>query len=108
MEHDADLANLAPVDSEGKLDLILRAYLSPIAGPHMITAAHAIRGGGMIGAAKPHLAQQIARRYLVWSAPVMPHPSVATLPSAMRCRPLARCVACRPTLAPSALSRAVK
>jgi len=58
------LAHLAPVDSEGKLDLILRSYLSPIAGPHMITAAHAIRGGAMIGAARPHLAQRIARKIL--------------------------------------------
>ncbi len=58
------LANLAPVDSEGRLDLILRSYLSPIAGPNMITAAHAIRGGAAIGAAKPHLAPRIARKIL--------------------------------------------
>lgn len=58
------LANLAPVDSEGKLDSILSSYLSPIAGPNMITAAHAIRGGAIIGSAKPHLAQRIAREIL--------------------------------------------
>jgi hypothetical protein len=58
------LANLASVDSEGKLDLILDAYLAPIQGPVMITAANAIRGAAQIAAAKPHLAPKIARKIL--------------------------------------------
>jgi hypothetical protein len=58
------LANLAPVDSEGKLDLILDAYLSPISGPALITAANAIRGAARIAAAKPHLAKRITRAIL--------------------------------------------
>lgn len=37
------LAHLAPVDCEGKLDGILDAYLAPIDGPVMITAANAAR-----------------------------------------------------------------
>lgn len=58
------LANLAPVDSEGKLDLILDAYLSPIAGSQLVTAANTIRGAARIAVAKPYLAQRIARAIL--------------------------------------------
>src|SRR5881227_2219141 len=50
------IANLAAVDCEGKIELILNAYLRPIDGPAMITAAEAIHGGATIAAAKPELA----------------------------------------------------
>ncbi len=56
------LANLATVDREAKLDEILDAYLAPIAGPDMISAANAILGAAMIATAKPHLADRIAER----------------------------------------------
>lgn len=58
------LANLAAVDSEGRLDRILDAYLAPISGPNMIDAANAIRGAAVIALAKPHLAPGIAARIL--------------------------------------------
>lgn len=58
------LANLARVDREGKVEAILAAYLRPIRGPHLITAANAIRGAAAIASAKPHLAGEIARRIL--------------------------------------------
>ena len=54
------LANLAQVDSEGKLDLLLPRYLAPIEGPVMITAANTIKGAAIIARAKPHLAAEIA------------------------------------------------
>lgn len=55
------LGNLAPVDGERKLDRMIGAYLAPIAGPHLIDAANTIRGASAIAAAKPHLAETIAR-----------------------------------------------
>ncbi len=58
------LANLAPVDREGRLDRIMDAYLAPISGPNMIDAANAIRGAAAIAQAKPHLAPMIAGRIL--------------------------------------------
>lgn len=58
------LANLACVDSAGKLDRILDDYLSLIEGKVMITAAHAIEGGAQIAMAKPYLASRIARKIL--------------------------------------------
>jgi hypothetical protein len=54
------LANLAPVDREGKLDGLLDRYLAPIAGPVMITAANTIKGAAIIAQSKPNLAQHIA------------------------------------------------
>ena len=60
----ATLAGLAPADCDGKLDLILDSYLSPIAGPVMITAAAVMRGAARIGISRPHLARQIARKIL--------------------------------------------
>src|SRR5437870_1273318 len=54
------LANLARVDREGKLDRMLDAYLAPIAGPVMITAANVIKGATVIAVAKPYLAERIA------------------------------------------------
>ena len=58
------LANLARVDSEGKIEAILDHYLDLIAGPNMITAANAIRGAVIIGQAKPHLVRRIVLRIL--------------------------------------------
>jgi len=53
--------NLAAVDTQGKLDKILTRYLRPISGPVLITAANTIGGAGKIAAAKPRLADRIAR-----------------------------------------------
>jgi len=86
--------------------LILRSYLSPIAGPHMITAAHAIRGGAMIGSARPHLAQRIARKILSVERAVYATPECAILPSATRFRPSDGFAVCCPVTARSAPSRA--
>ncbi|HTP33099.1 MAG TPA: hypothetical protein VMJ75_13065 [Candidatus Acidoferrales bacterium] len=58
------LAHLAPVDREGKLDCLLDAYLAPIRGPVMITAANTIQGAALIAGAKPQLADRIAKRIL--------------------------------------------
>lgn len=55
------VGHLAVVDSEGKIDRILKRYLEPISGPVMITAANVIGGAGRIVLAKPHLADRIAR-----------------------------------------------
>jgi hypothetical protein len=60
----AILANLARVDCEGKLELILDAYLAPIQGPGMIGAANAMRGAARIAAVKTHLAEPVARRIM--------------------------------------------
>jgi hypothetical protein len=58
------LANLACVDTAGKLDRILEEYLALIDGRVMITAAHAIEGAAQIATAKPYLAARIARKIL--------------------------------------------
>ena len=58
------LANLAPVDREGKIEAILDRYLDLITGPNMITAANAIRGAAIIGVAKPHLVRRILLRIM--------------------------------------------
>ncbi len=58
------VANLASVDSKGKIDKALKKYLSPIPGPVMITAANVIGGAAKIAAAKPMLAEKIAREVL--------------------------------------------
>lgn len=55
------LGNLAAVDAQRKLDEILTRYLRPIAGPVLITAANTIGGAGKMAAAKPRLADRIAR-----------------------------------------------
>jgi hypothetical protein len=57
------VGNLAAVDSEGRIDLILDRYLEPISGPVMITAANVIGGAAKIAQAKPHLADRIARAF---------------------------------------------
>ncbi len=58
------LGNLARADEDGRIDRMLDAYLAPISGPHLIDAANTIRGASVIGAAKPHLADAIAKRVL--------------------------------------------
>jgi hypothetical protein len=58
------LGNLARVDAEGRLDRVIDEYLAPIRGPHLIDAANTMRGAAAIGAAKPHLADRIARHIL--------------------------------------------
>lgn len=58
------VAQLAPADHEGRLDLILDAYLSPIPGPRLIDAANTIRGAALIAAARPHLAVRIVEGIL--------------------------------------------
>jgi hypothetical protein len=54
------LSQLARVDAEDKFTAIFDKHFAPIRGPVMITAAHVIRGGARIAAAKPHLADRIA------------------------------------------------
>jgi hypothetical protein len=58
------LANLARVDRETKIEAILDRYLDLISGPNMITAANAMRGAAIIGAAKPHLVTRIVPRIM--------------------------------------------
>ncbi len=47
------IADLAAVDTQSKLDGLLAAYLQPIAGPVMITAANTIQGAARIALARP-------------------------------------------------------
>lgn len=58
------LGNLAPVDTEEKIDAILDDYLGSIRGPHLIDAANTIRGATAMAVSKPHLADRIARAIL--------------------------------------------
>ena len=58
------LANLASVDREGRIDRLLDEYLTPIAGPVMITAANIIKGATLIALVKPHLADRIAHQLM--------------------------------------------
>ena len=58
------LANMARVDCEGKIEAVLNRYLDLISGPNMITAANAMRGAAIIGAAKPHLVKRIVPRIM--------------------------------------------
>ena len=58
------LANLARVDRESRIEGMLDRYLDLIVGPNMITAANAMRGAAIIGAAKPHLVQHIVSRIM--------------------------------------------
>ena len=58
------LANLATVDSEGKLEPLLNRYFRPIRGPAMITAANIIAGTATIALARPDLADRITRAVL--------------------------------------------
>jgi len=58
------IGNLARVDKDKKIDAILNKYLKPIEGPAMITAANIIGGAAKIAAAKPYLAEKIAKAML--------------------------------------------
>jgi hypothetical protein len=58
------LANLARVDLQGRIDKLFKKYFTPVRGPDMITAANVIGGGARIGAARPELADRIARQIL--------------------------------------------
>ena len=58
------LSHLARVDEEGRFDAIFKRYFEPIRGPVMITAANVILAGARIAAAKPQLADRIAREIL--------------------------------------------
>jgi hypothetical protein len=58
------LSHLARVDTDRKFTAIFARYFSPIPGPVMITAAHAIQGGARIAQAKPRLADRIAAEVL--------------------------------------------
>ena len=58
------LANMARVDREGKIEAVLNRYLDLISGSNMITAANAMRGAAIIGAAKPHLVDRIVPRIM--------------------------------------------
>jgi len=58
------IGNLARVDNDRKIDTILTRYLKPIEGPVMITAANVIGGAAKIAAAKPYLAERIAKALL--------------------------------------------
>ncbi len=58
------LGNMAAVDSERKIETLLRRYLEPIRGPVMITAANTIRSAAKIALAMPDLADPIANEIL--------------------------------------------
>jgi hypothetical protein len=58
------LANLARVDRDSKIEAILDRYLDLIEGPNMITAANAMHGAAIIGAAKPSLVRHIVTRIM--------------------------------------------
>jgi hypothetical protein len=58
------LGNLAGVDTEGRFERIFRVFFKPIPGPVMITAANTIRAAANIAAARPELADRIARELL--------------------------------------------
>jgi len=58
------LANLAVVDSEGKIEQIFDKYFSPVTGPVLITAANVIKGAAVIALAKPELTERITAELL--------------------------------------------
>ncbi|MBP7866728.1 MAG: hypothetical protein KA419_12350 [Acidobacteria bacterium] len=58
------LGNLAGADTENRFEGLLEAYLAPIPGPELITAANTIQGAAAVAKAKPHLAGRIAREFL--------------------------------------------
>jgi len=58
------LSHLVGVDVKNRFEAIFDKYFSPIPGPVMITAAHAIQGGARIALAKPAWADRIAARIL--------------------------------------------
>jgi hypothetical protein len=58
------LANLASVDSDGKLEAIFDRYFAPIKGPTLIVAANIIGSAAKIAAAKPELSDRIVAELL--------------------------------------------
>ena len=58
------IGNLARVDCGRNIERIIEEYLAPITGPLLIDAASTIQGAAEIALAKPHLADQIAKRIL--------------------------------------------
>jgi hypothetical protein len=58
------LANLASVDTAGRLDAIFDRYFQPISGPVLITAGNTMRGAARIAMAKPQLADRIVAEIL--------------------------------------------
>jgi hypothetical protein len=53
------IGNLAVVDQDNKMDVLLDRYLQPILGPVMITAANTINGAAKVALAKPHLMDKV-------------------------------------------------
>ena len=58
------LANLAAVDTKGRIEAIFDTYFEPIPGPTLITAANVIAGAAKIAQAKPQLTERIVRELL--------------------------------------------
>ncbi|UCH43089.1 MAG: hypothetical protein JSW16_00705 [Dehalococcoidales bacterium] len=58
------LANLAAVDSDGKIEQTFDKYFSPVTGPVLITAANIIKGAAVIALAKPDLTKRITAELL--------------------------------------------
>jgi hypothetical protein len=58
------IANLAAVDSEGRIDAIFDRYFAPITGPVMVTAANIIKAAAGIARAKPSLTERIVSEIL--------------------------------------------
>jgi hypothetical protein len=73
------LGNLAPVDSERRLDGLLDRYLAPICGPQLIDAANTIRGATAMALGKPALAGKIAARILAVEQAVYATPECRNL-----------------------------
>ncbi len=58
------LANLAKVDTQGKINNFLDTYFEPLEGPSLLAAMSVIKGALRIMAAKPQLGEQIAEELL--------------------------------------------
>ena len=58
------IANLAPIDEEGHIGRIFDAYIAPITGPAMITAANAIQGAVKIATVEKQLTDKVIRAIL--------------------------------------------
>jgi len=58
------IANLASVDNKKQIEKVFDRYFAPISGPALITAANVVRGGAKIAAAKPQLADRVAKEIL--------------------------------------------
>ena len=58
------LANLAKVDTQGKIDNFLDTYFEPLEGPSLLAAMSVVKGALRLIAAKPRLGEQIAEELL--------------------------------------------